>query len=303
MSLLIGTQLPVFVTRAGADIPDVGRLARHAEELGLDAVWAGDHLTGTAPLLDSTVALSAAAATTERIRVGYCVMLLALRQTAWAARQLGSLQYASGGRLLLGVGTGGMPDDWEAAGVPSRGRGRRTDAMLEALPSLLGGKPTTLPMEPGRPVVTLQPAVPMPQVWIGGSSEAALRRTVEYGQGWLPAMVSPSDLAKGAARLTELAGERGRPRPLVGSLVFAGITDGRGTGGAEFVVEYLTSAYGMDRDHASAVAVGGPPEKVAERLAELAEAGAGNLVIVPFGADDPFTQYELIARARAALAG
>jgi alkanesulfonate monooxygenase SsuD/methylene tetrahydromethanopterin reductase-like flavin-dependent oxidoreductase (luciferase family) len=72
---------------------------------------------------------------------------------------------------------------------------RRTDAILAALPGLLGGRPTALPNEPGQPVVTLEPAVPMPPVWIGGTSNAALQRAVTYGQGWLAALLSPDELA------------------------------------------------------------------------------------------------------------
>ncbi|MGY4099323.1 LLM class flavin-dependent oxidoreductase [Nocardia sp. R16R-3T] len=80
--------------------------ARLAEQLGLESVWSTDHLVASAPMLDSTVTLATAAAVTDRIRIGYNVMLLALRPVAWAAKQISTLQYVSENRLLLGIGTG-----------------------------------------------------------------------------------------------------------------------------------------------------------------------------------------------------
>jgi len=299
----VGAQLPIHAAGPGGELADVRRAARHAEQVGLDAVWAGDHLVTGFPLLESTVALTTAAAVTEHIRVGYGVMLLALRQSAWAAKQIASLQYVSGNRLLLGVGVGGIgePDEWQAAGVPSHGRAKRTDTILAALPGLVGGQPTSLTAEPGEPVVTLEPAVAMPEVWIGGTSDAALLRTVTHGHGWLAALLSPDELAEGVATLTALDGERGIPRPRVGTMVFASLTERQAVGATEPIANFLSGAYGLDPTHARAVAVGGSPEQVAERLAAYVAAGASNLVVVPFG-PDVLTQYDLIAESRSILA-
>lgn len=92
MPFRVGAQLPIHAAYPGGEIADVRRFARHAEQVGLDVVWAGDHLTTGFRLLESTVALTAAAAVTERLQIGYAVMLLALRQPAWAAKQIVSLQ-------------------------------------------------------------------------------------------------------------------------------------------------------------------------------------------------------------------
>lgn len=287
----VGVSLPVVRLRAGADIP---ALARHAEDVGMDAVWAGDHLATGAPLLDSTVALSAAAASTERVRLGYGVMLLAMRPLAWAAKQIASLQYLSHNRVTLGVGVGGeWPDEWQAAGAPLAGRGRRTDEALDLLPDLLGGKETRLP---GDATITLDPAVPMPPVWIGGVSDRALRRAVRHGRGWLASMVTPEQLRASAARLAELAGEAGRASPAVGSNVFVSL----GEDHSEQLAGYLAHTYGLDPEHAARLVVGGSPAKVGDRLAEYVEAGAEGLVVVPFGPDTR-RQYELAAEARAQL--
>ncbi|PRX49098.1 luciferase-like monooxygenase [Prauserella shujinwangii] len=144
----IGVVLPAFGTEG---VGAVGPYARHAEECGLESVWKGDHLIAARPVLDSTLVLTAAATATERIRVGFGVLLPALRPVAWTAKQIASLQHLSGDRVLLGVGTGGAVHGaagWRAAGVPYAERGARTDAALELLPGLIAGKPVTVEGEP-----------------------------------------------------------------------------------------------------------------------------------------------------------
>ncbi|MGH3152077.1 MAG: LLM class flavin-dependent oxidoreductase, partial [Streptosporangiaceae bacterium] len=133
----VGVFLP-SMSRRGERPPDIAAAARHAEDLGLESVWAVDQLiagTGT-PIIDSTVALAAAAAVTSRVRVGFGVMILPLHPVVWVAKQVASLQHISGDRVILGVGAGGDRHEasWAAAGVPRRERGRRTDAALRSLP-------------------------------------------------------------------------------------------------------------------------------------------------------------------------
>ena len=97
----LGISLPVF----GAG--DFVGHARHAEQVGLESVWMGDHLIPVMPFLDSTLVLASVAAVTDRVRLGFGVMVLALRPVVWAAKQIATLQHLSGDRVLLGVGAGG----------------------------------------------------------------------------------------------------------------------------------------------------------------------------------------------------
>src|SRR5579862_2584274 len=85
-----GVLLPTFDPLQTGRTPSVVQAARRAEELGFDAAWAGDHLWGRVPFLDSGISLACAAAVTERLTLGYSVMLLGLRPPAWAAKQLQS---------------------------------------------------------------------------------------------------------------------------------------------------------------------------------------------------------------------
>jgi alkanesulfonate monooxygenase SsuD/methylene tetrahydromethanopterin reductase-like flavin-dependent oxidoreductase (luciferase family) len=171
-----------------------------------------DRRHGT-PLIDSTVALSAAAAVTTRVRLGFGVMILPLHPVVWVAKQVASLQHVSDGRMILGVGAGGdrHQASWAAADVPRRERGRRTDAALRALPGLIAGQPTRLEDQPESLAIQLAPPATVPPILVGGMSDAALVRAAEYGDGWFA--MSPGALPDGTARLAELAAARKRPVP------------------------------------------------------------------------------------------
>ncbi|RDI63888.1 LLM class flavin-dependent oxidoreductase [Nocardia pseudobrasiliensis] len=299
MPISLGVSLPT-VPSPGAMIGDIPALARHVEQLGLDAMWTADYLSPRGALLESTVALAAAAAVTTRVRLGFGVMLLALRQQAWAARQLGSLQYLSGNRIMLGVGTGVHRHEWSAAGSPFADRGRRTDLMLSALPDLLAGRPTALLTEPGAPTVTLEPAVPMPEIWVGGMSDRALRRVVEHGAGWLASLLTPAELATRAGALETMAADAGAPMPELATTVFAALGADAERRGRERVVRFLCGLTGLAESRVSPLVISGSPEKLAERLDDYLRAGARTFVVNLSGPDLP-GQYDLLARTRELL--
>ncbi|MCG5218722.1 LLM class flavin-dependent oxidoreductase [Streptosporangium soli] len=285
----VGINLPsVGVEGAG----DPGAHARHAEEAGLESVWVGDHLIPVRPFLDSTLVLATAAAATERIKVGFGVMILALRPVAWAAKQVASLQHLSGGRVLLGVGSGGSVHGdaaWRAVGVPYGARGRLTDAALEVLPGLVAGRPAVVNGEE----VTLSPGAAMPPVLIG-SGPATMRRVARFGDEWYPAFSSPAYLAAGIRELAELAERYGRPVPGVTVSMSIGLGD-LPASAIDAQVRSLTQ-YGMTEAQAREALITGSPARAAERLAELAAAGAGRVIGMPFSGDR-FRQSELLAEA------
>ncbi len=268
MALDVGVILPTSTPDPTRPIlGDVRASARLAEDLGLDSIWSTDHLVASAPILDSTVVLATAAAVTDRITIGFGVMLLALRPVAWAAKQISTLQYVSGDRLVLGVGTGGPAHGdagWRAAGVAYEGRGRRTDQALRALPGLVTGEPTTL--DDG-PAITLAPGATMPPVLIGGNGTAARRRAAEFGDGWACIGLSPDAVADGVEEMARLAAEHGRPTP-----------------------KATIVAPALDAD----------PRQAAATLAAYADAGAERVIIAPTSPDWRHG-YEFAAKLRAAL--
>jgi alkanesulfonate monooxygenase SsuD/methylene tetrahydromethanopterin reductase-like flavin-dependent oxidoreductase (luciferase family) len=269
------------------------REAGYIEDLGLDSVWAGDHLANDMPMIDLPSTLATAAAVSTRLELAG-VMLVALRPAAWSAKQIGSLQTLSGNRLLLGVGVGGQwPDEWAAAGVPIKERGRRTDDLLKALPSLLAGHATETP-DTGV-VIRLTPPTPTPPIWIAGNSPRALRRAGELGNGWYPAMISPAGYTEGLAKIREIAAAAGRPAPTGGVQLFGTVASTPDT-----VANILHRNYDLPLEVGRQIVVCGGPRQVADRINSFVAAGAAHVTVVGF--DDDWRKHaENLAEAKRLL--
>jgi alkanesulfonate monooxygenase SsuD/methylene tetrahydromethanopterin reductase-like flavin-dependent oxidoreductase (luciferase family) len=278
----------------GADgtATDTREQARHAERLGLDGIFIGDHLKPAGPYPESMVVLAAAAGATERIQLGVGVLVLALRDPVWAAKQLASLQHISGNRVLLGVGTGGAmhgTEAWEAVGIPYAERGRRTDERLALLRPLIRGETVELPSGAS---ITLSPGAEVPPILIGGNSAAALRRAIRHGAGWFPGMPTLEQVAGGARQLPEGAELAVGAMGLLGS----DATDPR----IQQFVASLVDGLGIPSEEAARLPITGTPVQAAERFAAYADAGATWLVLGTLG-DEWHAQWELIAEAATLL--
>jgi alkanesulfonate monooxygenase SsuD/methylene tetrahydromethanopterin reductase-like flavin-dependent oxidoreductase (luciferase family) len=291
--------LPTFDQFGWRGVPPVLDAARAAEEAGFDSLWCGDHLRGHIPVIEAHTALAATIGRTERVRVGFAVMLLAMRHLAWTAKQLGSLAALAPGRLALGVGVGGEYEwEWEAAGVPVRERGRRTDEALPVLLELLRGEAVD---HPG-PLLELQTRSlepPAPQrlpLLIGGRSPAARARAVRYADAWMPVWLSPRRLAEAVRELDEACARAGREPLAITTMVFCAVVDDLAR--AERAADaYLRAQYRLPYERTAQWCVLGDADHVAERLAELRQAGSTGFVLVPL-TDEPLAQVERLAALR-----
>lgn len=181
--------------------PEVARrIAQHAEAAGLESLWTGEHVVlpdpreapspadPETPMLHPSTSLAFLAGVTEKVKLGTGIVLIAQRNPVVLAKEMASLDVVSQGRLILGVGAGYLHQEFAALGVPFKERGARTDeyiAILKALwnepsPSFDGRfyqfdniQAQPRPVTPGGPPIV-----------IGGSSPAALRRTVRDAAGW-----------------------------------------------------------------------------------------------------------------------
>jgi alkanesulfonate monooxygenase SsuD/methylene tetrahydromethanopterin reductase-like flavin-dependent oxidoreductase (luciferase family) len=294
-TLDVGVMLP-STSAANAGRYGVTESARQAEGIGFDSVWTVDHLAFHTGIVEPVVALSAAAAVTSRIALGFGVLLAALRHPAQLAKQLGSLQALSGDRVVLGVGVGGEnPSEWSAAGVPLGQRGQRTDAFLAALPDLVTGCPTTLPMPWGVDVPALSPCGAVPPVWIGGRGAAAMERVVRYGEGWLGLWVSPDGVAKRRRLLTGRAAELGQPAPRVGIVLFVNVNQHAPDVAHLEAQAFLNTQYGLSAEQSRRHAVVGTEADVLAVLRSFVGAGVDQFVLFPAGPDYP-AQYDRLAR-------
>jgi probable F420-dependent oxidoreductase len=187
------------------ELDDALQAAVKAEELGFDHVFASGHAVagdlGITP--DPLVLLAAIAGATRRIGLVTSVLVLPLYNPVVVAHQTATLDRLSGGRFTLGVGTGWDTEEYAAVGVPFAGRGRRTDEQLTAVRQLWRGE--------GSPRLGVLPRTEGgPQVWIGGGSDAALRRALRFGDAWHGSGVDAEALIGVRARLDALGDEAGR---------------------------------------------------------------------------------------------
>lgn len=119
-------------------------LAVHAESLGFDGLWIGEHIAFHIPTFDAVTAMAAVAARTTHIDIGIAAMLLPLRPAVAVAKAVATLDVISQGRVRLGGGVGGeFPKEFEAVGVPLQTRGARTDEAIAILRALWGPGATT----------------------------------------------------------------------------------------------------------------------------------------------------------------
>lgn len=195
-------QFGVFLPPQADRADDVLRLARRADELGLDFVTIQDHPYQPA-FLDTWTLLSVIAAQTARVRVAPNVANLPMRQPALLARSVASLDILSGGRVELGLGAGGFWDAIAAMGGPRRSPSEAVSALEEAIRiiqtlwrpgrteriegkhySLTGAKPGPFPAHPI-------------QIWLGAYKPRMLRLVGRLADGWLPSSpyVPPDRLA------------------------------------------------------------------------------------------------------------
>ena len=269
----IGVKLPHTGPTVGpASVP---RLARELEAAGFDSLWVSDHVVqpevitspypfaadGKAtwptdtPYLEAIVSLTAAAAVTERVRLGTAALVLPQRNPVLLAKQVASLDVLSGGRAVLGVGAGWLREEFDALAAPFDGRGARMTEWIALLRECWTGRTAghhTGNYDLAAGVLALPaPANPVP-ILVGGHSPVALRRAGRLGDGWLAQQAVPA-LDPG-----HLAAE-------IAAVRQAAATAGRDPAGLTVVLRLVESAGRLDT--------------VARRLADLHAAGVDEIIV------------------------
>ena len=212
----------------GVSPESLARSAELAESLGYHLMMISDHVAVTpdvqarypAPLYDPFLTLGWLAARTRRIEIGTTVIILPYRHPLQTARMTANLDRLSGGRVILGVGVGWARQEFEALGIPFHRRGAMSDDYLGAIKaawtqdvaSYTGRFVSFTGVNTGpRPA-----RAPHPPIWVGGASDAALRRAVRHGDAWHPIRIRVDWLRDtGLPRLREIARAEGRPLPVV----------------------------------------------------------------------------------------
>jgi probable F420-dependent oxidoreductase len=255
---------------------------------GIDSIWQTDRIVSREPILECMTAIAAIAGRTRRIKFGMNVVSLALRDPVLVAKQCATIDVLSEGRLLPGFGIGSpMAPEWKALGIDTKTRGAKTDEGLEIITRLwreekvdfdgVHYKLSGASLSP-RPV---QPDIPM---WIGGGSEAAVRRTARYGTGWQAGPETPAEAAKIVAEIKVAAKAAGRVIEEdhfgAGFPVYFGSP-------SDAPVARMVEAYKRrtGRDAMSLFAIG-DSDAVIARIAEYVDAGVEKFILRPVGSGD-----------------
>jgi probable F420-dependent oxidoreductase len=188
--------LGVILPNYGLDSnPDgIRRTVELAEELGFDSVWATEHIIvgpeAVDPygrVYDPLVTLGWIAGWTERIGLGTSIVLVPLHNPMHLAKEVATVQELSGGRFTLGVGMGWHREEFHFMGIPFEGRGRRADEAIRLMRALWNGERDFAGKFWSFHDATSEPhPSTRPEIWVGGSSERAIRRALELGDAWHP---------------------------------------------------------------------------------------------------------------------
>ena len=271
-----------------APAPRRRALLARAADGGLDHVCVGDHVSfhdGTR--FDGMVSAATALASHDELDVWIAVYQLALRHPLVVARQLASLSQLGPGRIVLGVGAGGEDrSEVSNCGVDPTSRGQRIDECLEVLALLASGEPVN---HAGR-FFTLEQAridpSPRPRiaVVVGGNSDAAIRRTARFAEGWLGMFVSARRYQEAVVRVREAAAAVGRTLDWFGLQVWCGLDPQPGVG-RELLSEMMQRLYRLPYERFEHVAPAGSARQVAAWLLPFVAAGACHITLLPAARD------------------
>ena len=267
---------------------NVAKMSKRIESLGYDILACGEHVTFHGDTANGIVSLSVAAGATENIRLMSSITLLPLYPPALLAKMGAALDAASNGRFMLGVGVGGeYPKEFDACGIPVKQRGSRTDDSLEVLEKVWSGtnvsyqgRYTTLDDFTLKPMPIQKPR---PPIWISGRKEVAMRRTARYGDGWLPYMYTPEQLADSIEKINQFGDEIGRDMSTFtpGLFIFTTVHEDRNKA-IEMATATLSKQYAQDfSELVHKYAIAGNPDDCKARLDEYIDAGARLVLLSP----------------------
>jgi probable F420-dependent oxidoreductase len=274
-----------------------------AERLGFDSLWVLDRIAydSFAPL----PLLAAAAARTERVRLGTSILLATHRGPLVLAKDLATLDQLSGGRLTLGMAVGGRDVDFAAAFVSPRARGRRLEETIALFEQAWAGGPIDYDGEifsiHGPPIGPRPLQEPRPPIWLGGRAPGAIARAVRLADGFIPGGSGPRGLREQIDRVDQAARAAGRDPATLAYAAVVYFNMARDVDAARATLASYLKAYyfGRLRLDIAEDTVHGAPRDAARRLAAFRDVGLHTLILVPTTSDP--AEADRVAEAIALL--
>jgi probable F420-dependent oxidoreductase len=293
-----GIGIPQFFSDHEFDFEAFRGFLVRAEELGFESGWTQEQVLGPAPQLSALETMTYAAACTERMRVGCAVFVSTLHSPVHLAKSLATLDQLSGGRLEIGVGSGGRRAFAAFRVDPERYIAQFTEG-LALMKALWTDDPVTFMGEFWQVEnAGMQPKPfqkPHPPIWMGGGAEAALRRAVRLGTGFFGAGSAPTArFADQVRTVRQLLAEKGRDPATfpIAKRIYTMIDDDADRA-RRVMNDALASIYGARIEVIESAAVAGPPAECVRGVQEVLDAGAELVLFTPVA--DPGGQMELLA--------
>jgi probable F420-dependent oxidoreductase len=285
--------IPQYVADGTFDPAGMRRYLARAEEFGFASAWTQEQVLGTIPHLAPIETLTYAAACTERMRLGCAVLITSLHSPVHLAKNLSTLDQISRGRLDVGIATGGPHRPFSAFGVdPESYLARFTEGLrlMRALWTEPKVKFTGRFWQLDGAAMEPKPfQKPGPPVWFGGSQPAALRRAVRLGDGFFGAgSQTTAQFAEQVQIVRDELARHGRdPASFpIAKRVYIAVDDdpGRGHDRMAAALDRLYGYFGLG--DMTPVSVFGAPDACARGLQDVAEAGAGLILVNPLFDDE-----------------
>ncbi|MGZ8620256.1 MAG: TIGR03619 family F420-dependent LLM class oxidoreductase [Actinomycetota bacterium] len=295
--LRVGIQLPEVEREVRW--PELAAMARHAEAVGFDSVWVGDHYLYRGDgrpergPWEAWTSLAALAAVTERVTLGPLVACAGFHAPAVLAKTAATVDEISGGRLVFGIGAGWNRTEFDAFGIPYDRRASRFGEAFEVIRRLLAGDRVTFDGE----FVAVRDAVLLPApgrrvpLMVGSTGERVLRAALPHADAWNTWFDAYGNTAEGFgelnARVSDVTAHLGRDPAEVGR--------------SACVLVAIDGGNGERPSDAASPHVSGSPGEVAAHLRALADVGADEAIVVA----DPITEDSIrwFAETLAALDG
>jgi alkanesulfonate monooxygenase SsuD/methylene tetrahydromethanopterin reductase-like flavin-dependent oxidoreductase (luciferase family) len=277
----------------GVGAPSTADGVRAFEDLGVDSLWVGGHISSRNPTPETMVALARLSAMSTSAVIGTSIVLAPLFPPGILAKQSAEIDRASGGRVVLGIGVGGeYPQEFSACQVPVSERGSRTNEALPLMRRLWSGETVDHdgPHYPMQGVVLRPPPAQPggPPIVVAGRKPVAMRRAAALGDGWMPYLYSPRRYRASVELITEHAASIGRDLSNFGWMLytFVNVRDD-GPSARRELARFIGGTYDQDIESMLPhVAVAGTPDEVVEHLVDFVDAGVRHITFSPCPRDD-----------------
>ncbi len=214
--MLFGITLPHYGPTANWD--SIQRAAVQADRLGYASIWVTDHilvpkenLNPYGNIFEPVVTVALIAHLAPRAALGFSILVMPIRNPVLMAKQIASIDVATNGRVILGVGVGWNAKEFASLGHDFHNRGKRLDEDILLLRTLWSNNQVTFDGKYTRITDGYSSPVPVNKtipIWVGGNREPSWRRAAKFGDGWQATGPSPAEIAEGARRIRQFGASR-----------------------------------------------------------------------------------------------